>query len=95
MDGVKKKAVSRHSKDSARIARFYGISPFSLSRQQRRVLLSNLEPLQAEEILRENGGLKADSIKALTLLATGDKKAAEKAWTEAQGREQERRVFGG
>jgi len=75
----------------ARIARFYHLNPWELTATQRRTLLEHISGLWAEEVLRERGSsLSADSAKSLTLLATGDRKEADKAWLQAKQRE----VFG-
>ena len=40
-----------------------------------------MDPVWAQEQLRTHGGkLKADTLKRLVLLATGDEAAAQKAW---------------
>lgn len=45
------------------------------------VLESNVNPLKAAEILSERGPGSAENAYELTLLATGDKAAADDAWT--------------
>jgi hypothetical protein len=58
---------------SRRLARFYGINPFQLAEQEELVLLAHLEPLWAEETLRDRQAeLTAKGVYQLALLTTGD-----------------------
>lgn len=61
--------------------RFYrGWDAFRATPLERAVMLANMDGVLAEEVLRERGGsLNNKQMYSLTLLATGDKKQAERA----------------
>lgn len=61
---------------------------------ERLVLETNIDSLWAQEKLREDGGkIKADALRRLVLLATGDEKAAEEAWAKRVHEEMRRQDF--
>jgi len=58
------------------------------------MLEGNMDAVWAQEQLREHGGkLKADLLGRLTLLATGDRDQAERAWARRAREEQARNDF--
>ncbi len=62
-----------------------------MTRAEAETLIACQDAVWADEILRDRGGsLSGEQAHALTLLATGDKKKADKAWVDAKKRE----VFG-
>lgn len=79
---AKKKLLAEHA-EPARIAFFYGIDPYRLTRSQRRGLLWNIPRLQAEETLRDmaakTGRMTADLLHRLVHQATGDEAQADQA----------------
>lgn len=59
-------------------------------------LLCNVEPLWAEQMLRERGGsLTADELRRLVLLSTGDSAEASAAWSRRVLEEREAKFRAG
>lgn len=74
---TKKRGIGRAE---GRLARFYGFNPFGLSEHEKLVLLANIDPVWAEEVLRNRqADLTAKGIYTLTKLATGDEGEAQSA----------------
>lgn len=69
------------------------MNPWALDAHQKRALLVCRDAVWAEEVLRDRGGrLTADSIRRLTLMATDDQTAADRAYADAVVREMDRKA---
>ena len=72
----------------ARIARFYGFWPGQLDERSRYILDKCIDPLWAEETLRDRyQEFTAEGLQQLAMLATSDNDFAEKIWSAKKRQE--------